>query len=129
MEGKGGQPKIWKGGGELEKYIVTKHFRCTKEEAQAIAEKAQKENKKISVYLRDAALCREIPRINPAVMEMLDTIRDNELKIGATINQIAQHCNAKGYLSGYDYQVLIDYLEKIMRQRKGMIDAIAKKST
>lgn len=112
----------------MEKYIVTKHFRCTKEEADAITKKAKTERKMVSAYLRDAALNRSLPAIDPKIEPILKKLQENELKIGVNINQAVRLCNAKKNVSRSDYEALTGYLKEIMAQRKELIGALIRLS-
>ena len=122
------EASFWKEGKPLEKYIVTKHFRCTKEEADLISEKAQKERKPVSAYLRDAALNRNLPVMDPKIEPILQKLQENELKIGVNINQAVRLCNAKKNVSRSDYETLTGYLKEIMKQRKELTGALIRLS-
>ena len=112
----------------MEKYIVTKHFRCTKEENDAINARAAKERKAVSAYLRDAALNRRLPAIDPKIEPILKKLQENELKIGVNINQAVRLCNSKKSVSRSDYETLQGYLEKIMKLRGDLTAALSKLS-
>ncbi len=52
----------------MEKYGIIMHFRCTREEKEKITSHAARENKSVSVYVRDAALNRNEPEADPALI-------------------------------------------------------------
>lgn len=106
---------------EKENQTVTKHFRCTPEEARLIDEKAKEEHKTTSRYVRDAALTRNTLRIPQKAQDVLEDLRSNELKIGTNINQAVRLCNTKGYVSRADYVELRGFLVKLMTQRRDII--------
>ena len=110
----------------MEKYIVTRHFRCTKEESDLINERAAKERKSRSAYLRDAALSRNEPKVDEKVAQILKQFQENELKIGVNINQAVRICNSKKNVSREDYEKLTGMLLQIMEYRKRMNDVLIK---
>ena len=110
----------------MEKKEVTRHFRCTKEESGMIDEKAAMERKSASAYIRDAALARAIPKVDPETAMLLKQIQDNELKIGVNINQAVRLCNSKKHVSSQDYEILTGMLIRIMEYRKKVYEAIEK---
>ena len=110
----------------MEKYNVTSHFRCTKEESEEIKKRAENERKSTSAYIRDAALNRNIPDLNPEIAKILKTYRDNELKIGVNINQAVRICNSKQSVSRQDYEKLTGMLLRIMEYRKRLKDILIK---
>ena len=105
----------------LEKYTVTRHFRCTKEESSLIDEKARNERKSPSAYLRDSALCRNIPSLDENTMQILKDLAANELKIGININQVARLCNTKKSVSLHDLNLLRDDLVLLLEERKQIV--------
>lgn len=110
----------------MEKYIVTRHFRCTKEESDKINDLAAKERKSRSAYLRDAALNRNVPKVDERVAKILKQFQENELKIGVNINQAVRLCNSKKHVSRQDYEQLTSMLLQIMDYRKKMNDILIK---
>ena len=110
----------------MEKYIVTKHFRCTPSESAVIDERAKKEKKKVSAYLRDAALSRSVPVFDERVYELLERLRFNELKIGYNINQAVKMCNTKKHVTSWDYEKLTSHLLELCRLREAFISQLQK---
>ena len=96
------------------------HFRCSAEENQEISRRAEQEKKSISAYVRDAALNRNIPKLDEKSNGLLRELITNELKIGTNINQVVRLCNSKKLVSKSDYKKLLQYLEEIMALRKNI---------
>lgn len=117
---------VWKEGEHLEKYIVTRHFRCTQEESEEINRRAAKERKRVSAYLRDAALNRNIPQLDGNAVQLLKGLADNELKIGVNINQAVRICNTKKNVSRQDYENLTEMLTRIMEYRRKICELLIK---
>ena len=112
----------------MEKYNVTVHFRCTPEEKEKIGELAAKEHKAKSAYLRDAALNRNIPKMDPDTTKILKELQENELKIGVNINQAVRLCNAKKSVSRDDYELLTDMLLRILEYRRKLSDLLIERA-
>ena len=112
----------------MEKYNITVHFRCTPEENEKIEALAAKEHKAKSAYLRDAALTRNLPKLNPETMKLLKQFQDNELKIGVNINQAVRLCNSKKNVSRQDYELLTEMLLRILEYRRQLNDLLIKTS-
>ena len=108
----------------MEKYIVTRHFRCTQEESEEINRRAAKERKRASAYLRNAALNRNIPQLDENAAQLLKGLADNELKIGVNINQAVRICNTKKNVSRQDYENLTEMLKRIMEQRRKICELL-----
>ena len=113
----------------MEKYNVTVHFRCTPDENEQIEALAAKEHKAKSAYLRDAALNRNIPKLNSETIKILKQFQENELKIGVNINQAVRLCNSKRNVSRQDYELLTDMLLRILEYRKRLNDLLIKSAT
>ena len=94
------------------------HFRCTPEENREISRRAEQEKKSISAYVRDAALNRNIPKLDEKTNGLLRELTANELKIGNNINQAVRLCNSKKLVSREDYEKLVQYLKELMVFRK-----------
>ena len=60
----------------MEKYGIIMHFRCTREEKEKITSRAARENKSVSAYVRDAALNRNEPEADPALISILEKLRE-----------------------------------------------------
>ena len=102
------------------------HFRCSAEENQEISRRAEQEKKSISAYVRDAALNRNIPKLDEKSNDLLRELINNELKIGTNINQAVRLCNSKKLVSRTDYEKLIQYLKELMELRRILINKLAK---
>ena len=112
----------------MDKKDVSIHFRCTKKEEEDIEQQAKMENKARSAYLRDAALCRNVPKLDPETKALLKQFQENELRIGVNINQAVRLCNSKKNVSREDYERLTNMLLRILKYRQMLNDLLIEKA-
>ena len=110
----------------MEKYTVTKHFRCTREESEQINLRAEKERKPVSAFLRDAALSRNGPKMDETSVSLLEELKEKELEIGSGINAAARACSGKKEVSQKDYEFLTSQLLRIVLLRQKILEAVEK---
>ncbi|MCC8102224.1 MAG: MobC family plasmid mobilization relaxosome protein [Clostridiales bacterium] len=87
---------------------VWKAFRCTDEEAAELSRQAEKNRLSESEYIR-----RKVFMLPQETNLLLQELKHYDLKIGNNINQVVRSCNSKKFISSYDYQKLVEYLEKL----------------
>lgn len=87
---------------------VWKAFHCTDEEAAELSRQAEKNRLSESEYIR-----RKVFMLPQETNLLLQELKHYDLKIGNNINQVVRSCNSKKFISSYDYQKLVEYLEKL----------------
>lgn len=97
----------------MAKLVCKKEFRCTKREADWIAECAAKLNMKESTYMRYRLRKEQKIRMPPEVQTLLQELKYYDIKIGTNINQVVRSCNSKRFITQVDYQHLVEYLVQI----------------
>ena len=103
---------------------INKHFTCSAEESRQIEERAKREKKTVSAYLRDAALLRNEPVLPVEAWEILKRMEQNELKVGININQMARLGNTEGHVGAEDYERALKLLSAMLDLRKELLSIL-----
>lgn len=103
-----------------------KDFRCNEAEAKELARCAEENKISESEYIRRKVFEPAGQRFPPSVNELLQELKHYNLKTGNNINQIVRSCNSKKFITRADYQMLVDYLEKVDGKYREVVEALKK---
>ena len=95
---------------------IVKTFRCTKEEAKMLEVQAKETGLFVSEYIRSRVLENASPRLPPEVAELLVELKNQTIRVGTNVNQIARIANTFQFVTEKHYQELSGQLSFLSRQ-------------
>ena len=87
--------------------------RVNEKEAKWLKEAAWREKRSVADFMRNRAICDELPRIPVEISELVKQLTYEVNKIGVNINQLVRNYHINGYQTSYEKQRLEEDLREI----------------